>query len=288
MSHLDDSQKINSFTETSTIYSKVQHEKHGFKIFHPVIGSSCTSTHLTNTGFKQSITAGEHLFQSYFSNALIKLKLSAANIHAESATEQASYQSLLAFLHGLLPEKVFTKTKIHKASANLCNFEKESSLSCHCPKASEYYEPVWQSVMKGRFMYKDAYPDKDTVHSIFSDILVQNLSPLELLQVVMFHICDSVTVLCDRNNNCVNISSQHSESLNYLVSSFLKTVPRDATFQLFSQLYTFPFLQHLVKMIDTRGSTQQLHVHSSDSFFLYMILSSFGIWFEAPIPTASR
>ena len=273
----------------STIYSTVQHDKHGFKHFHPIIGADCTSTHLTNTGFKQSISTGEHLFKKYFSNTAIKLKPHTASLHAESVVHQSSYQSLLAFLHGLLPEKVFTKTKVHKTLDNLCYFEEHSSLSCLCPKANELYKFVHQSVVKGRFMFKDIYPDLHIAQSLLGDVWTKDLSPLELFRVVMFHICDNLSTLCDSNRNCVNISSlDQVESLNYLVSNFFKTVSHDATFQLFSRLYTFPFLQRLVTAIDERGSTPQLHVHSTDSYFLHILLSSLGIRFQNPIPTASR
>lgn len=285
----EESKKISSFTETSTIYSTVQLEKHGFKHFHPILGPSCTVSHLTNAGFKQSIAVGEHLFRSYFNNSVIKFKPDSASILAESIVDQPSYQSLIAFLHGLLPEKALVKTRVHKASGSFCHFKRESTLSCHCPKADDYYKPVLQSVHRGRFMFKDGYPGKDVVNSIFNEISTQNMSPLELFQVLMFHACDSINVICDKSNNCVNISAtEHVRPLSLQVSSFLKTVSQDATFQLFSQLHTFPFLQRLVTKIDTSDMVEKIHIYSGDSFFLHILLSSLGIRFEGPIPKASR
>lgn len=285
----EDSHKINSFTETSDIYSTVQHDKHAFKHFHPILGSSCTASHLTNIGIKQSIAVGEHLSNSYFSNSDIKLKPTSASMHAESIVDQSSYQSLLAFLHGLLPEKAFAKTKVHKTSGNFCHFARESAISCRCPKAEVLYKPVWQVVQRGRFMFKEGYSGKDTMNSIFTEISTQNLSPLELFQVLTFHACDSVDVICDRSNSCVNISAtEHIRPLTELVSSFLQTLSNDATFQLFSQLYTFPFFHQLVSKIDMTESDEKFHIYSGDGFYLHILLTSLGIRFEGPIPKASR
>ena len=285
----EDSHKINSFTETSNIYSTVQHGKHAFKHFHPILDSSCTPNHLTNAGIKQSIAVGEHLSQSYFSDSEIKLKPASGSIHAESIVDQSSYQSLLAFLHGLLPEKAFAKTKVHKTPGNLCHFARESAISCHCPKVEDLYKPIWQAVNRGRFMFKDGYLGRDIINTVFKEISTQNLSPLELFHVLTFHACDNIDVICDKSNSCVNISTtEHIGPLNEIVSSVLQTLSHDAAFQLFSQLYTFPFFHQLVSRIDMTDSEEKFHIYSGDGFYLHILLTSLGIRFEGPIPKASR
>lgn len=284
-----DSQKIKSFRETATIYSTVQHEKHGFKHFHPILSHSCSENHLQNAGLKQSITLGEHLYESYFNNPLIKLKPDSANILAEGIIDQASYQTLIAFFHGLLPEKAFAKIKVHKASGNFCHFNKQSTIFCHCPRANEDLKLAWQAIKRGKYMYKDGYLGKDVISSLFPQISTSNLSPLELYQTLKFHICDGINLICDKSNKCENISRiEHVAPLSQLVSSYLRTVSQDVTFQLFSQLHTFPFLHQLVTKIDSQDLKEKIHVYSSDSFFLHILLSSLGIRFEGPTPLASR
>lgn len=285
----EDSHKIHSFEEASAIYSVVQHDKHGFKHFHPVFKPTCTDTYLTDRGFKQSISSGEHLVQSYFSNTDSKLKPVSDNIQTESITEQESYHGLLAFLHGFLPEKVFANTKVHKASGNFCKFSKQSNISCHCRTANYLYKPVWQSLVKGQFLFKDAYVGTYMINSVFKEISTINLSLLELFQAMMFHVCDNVIVMCDKNNHCINITvPEHIDPVHQLVSGSLQTVSQDATFHFFSQLYSFPFLYQLVTKADNWRSTEQIHAYSGDSFFLHVLLSSLGIRFEGPIPMASR
>ena len=284
-----DSQKIHSFPESSRTYAAVQDNKHGFKQFHPISSPSCIGSYLTSTGFKQSISVGEQLSQSYFANSNVKFKPENNNVRAESTTEKLPYHSLLAFLHGFLPEKIFAKTKVQKVSGNFCNFDKKSNISCHCPTANHLYKPVWQSVMRGRYLYKDGYPGGSLINSIFTGMSTQNLSPMDLYISSMHHICDNINVVCDKSSNCLNISeTNHIEPVHQLVSSFLQTISQDPTFQLFSQLYTFPFLHGLVSKIDGHDTAERIYIYSGDRFFLHILLGSFGIRLNGPIPIASR
>ena len=244
---------------------------------------------MTSTGFKQSISIGEHLSQSYFENIKVKLKPDNDNIQAESITEQPPYHSLLPFLHGFLPEKIFAKTKVHKFSGNFCNFGKQLNISCHCRTANHLHKPVWLSIMRGRFLYKDGYPGTDLISSIFSGISTTNLSPIDLYQALLHHTCDNLNIVCDKNSNCLNMSdTDHIQPIHQFVSSFLQTVTHDPTFQLFSQLYTFPFLHGLVSKIDRQDRAERIHVHSGDRFFMQVLLGSLGIRLDGPIPIASR
>ena len=285
----EDSQKIHSFTESSRTYAAVQDNKHGFKHFHPILRSSCTGSYLTSTGLKQSISVGEQLSKSYFADSKIKFKPDNNNVRAESITEQLPYHSLLAFLHGFLPEKTFAKTKVQKVSGNFCNFDKKANISCHCRTANYLYKPVRQSVMRGRYLFKDGYPGKDLLNSIFDGISTQNLSPLDLYQSSMHHICDNLNVVCDKNSNCLNISEKdHIEPVLQIVSSFLQTLSHDPTFQLFSQLYTSPFLHGLVLKADRQDVAERIHIYSGDRLFLHVLLTSLGIRLKGSIPIASR
>ncbi|WAQ96213.1 PXYP1-like protein [Mya arenaria] len=255
-----------------------------FKSFFPTFPKQCTSHHLTPHGFHQAITIGNHLRVAYMSNRNHKkLQPLYSAIHVESVAKHDAYQSVLGVLHGMLPQKQFSKIKIHKSHRNFCDSPAVSLPSCQCAKTQELSPFISQALGSGRYAFKNSFPD---VH-IHSDIKLQ-LSNLQIYQLLMQYKCNNMTLACDQSKLCSTLKKSSTSDFYRSAVDHQKNIYSDPMFKSYSRLKSYPFLQRLLSHSVGAARNQSMFVSMGDKFFLQYVASSLHLTEDALQPLASR
>ncbi|KAK3601844.1 hypothetical protein CHS0354_041767 [Potamilus streckersoni] len=278
-----------SFKETADLYFASNRKKFGFNDFYPSTRSEvCHDGQLTPKEVVQFLTVGRNLQEAYFFRSFRNKYLPRADIlDINSMTTSAAFQSLVAFLHGFLPEKQLMKTSIRKSTENFCVSVNSSIDSCHCHYIDERLPQIQRAVQHGRFIFKDDFMPIAEVEKILNSPRRGQLSAIELYNLLMPLVC---------NYQCRKLTGHFmkftEEGMLLLInktSEHFITLSKDPVFKAFSHSYTYPFLEAMVKNIySKRSSDQKIHLYSGDLTFLLSLLTSLGTPIKEHIPPASR
>ncbi|KAL5013148.1 hypothetical protein ScPMuIL_007418 [Solemya velum] len=253
--------KINSFIETADIYKNVQRYKGAFKNYDLVPSSfPCRVGQLTSAGASGMIEIGEFLSHPYLADREMGKHLGEDHISVFSAVTEHAYQSTTAFLHGLLPEKLFAKTVVRKSLANFCS-EESDVMSCHCHKTLSLEENITESLNLDRADFdRHGVKLRGSFYQFLNDLCHSNENSRKnpLAKSDFTH---------DDVEQFINASG------NY-VSDFLKK----AYMVSFATLYTYPFITSLTKrMKNNDADDKKIFIYMADELFWYAMISSLDV-----------
>ncbi|KAL3866529.1 hypothetical protein ACJMK2_043822 [Sinanodonta woodiana] len=281
-----------SFKKTADLYFASNRNKLGFKGFpaspNPDV---CLHGELTPKGVVQLLTVGRSLQESYFTKSFRNRHLPRANVlDIHSITTSAAFQSLLAFLHGFLPEKQIVKTLIRKSSENFCTSINSSIDNCHCHYLDELFPRVQGAVQHGRFIFKDDFDSISDVENILNIPMRGKLSAVELYNLLMPQVCKGQNYQCHNfTGHFINFSEDGMLLLIKKTSEHFIALSRNPVFKAFSDSYAYPFIEAmLTNMYSTNWSQKRIHLYSGDVTFLISLLTSLGIPIEEQVPSATR
>ncbi|ESO99123.1 hypothetical protein LOTGIDRAFT_173865 [Lottia gigantea] len=130
-------QKLSNYKEVLSIHKNIMINKGGFKVYEPISTSGCKDRELSPLGIAQNIKLGEFIRKAYIHDLKTLKTLYRESVSfANSVQDVASYQSSMAFFHGLLCEKQFMTVNIHKVHDNLCS--RALGLNCKCQTLSQH------------------------------------------------------------------------------------------------------------------------------------------------------
>lgn len=280
--------KLDAFKQSLSGHYWGRRDHPELKTFHPTFPNICSKDHITVQGFEQVQEIGEHLRNAYLDKIDHKqLKPFYSSVFIESVQKGPSYQSTLAFLHSLLPQKQFEKTKIHIANSNFCD-KSGTDLPCDCVKLAELRPHITQALMSGRFMFKSSVPDDESLLQRFGLDPSEDISSLQLLQLMLQYKCNNISRTCDDENLCFVVNQEKLLVLHNRVVEFMHKVFRDPVFQKYAEMRTLPFLQQFVAMATRRAQNETLFLHLGDKFFVQFLKTSLGIQQKELTPLASR
>ena len=282
------SEKVETFAEVSEIYRVVQEDRHGFKGFHPSFKTDCTTNQVTSLGLHQMISLGEHFARAYFPQGLYsKLVPKASYIHVESAPHISTYQSLLSFLHGLLPEKQFTKVKVHKSLDNFCSLSNFKAKTCLCHYVEDLSPYISRALEKGQFMFKSDIYQSKLIDSLMGNCIERKVGGIELLESLMLYQCNNMSSLCLDGTSCLCPTERHFQQLYDISLTYIQHLCADPTFKTFSELETYPFLSRLFYR-SYSNADDRLNVYMGTRPFLQFLMTSLNVPQQEVMPLASR
>lgn len=203
------------------------------------------------------IDIGEFMSHSYLTRDEIGSNLSPDHISVFSAVTEGAYQSSTAFLHGLLPEKVFAKTVVRKSLANFCSDESDVE-SCHCHKTLMLEKNITESLNVERAVF-DRY--RLTLNGSFFQVLND---------------------LCHKNSTGPEepLTKYNSNLEEFVIASknYISDFLQKAYVVSFATLYTYPFVRSLIERIkNSTADDKRIFVYMTDDLFWYAMVSLFDI-----------
>lgn len=280
--------KLNNFKQSLDKQFVRRRDHPDLKTFQPKFPQECTRQHLTGQGFLQVSAVGNHLHKAYLDKPDHKqLKAHYSSVHVESVLTQSAYHSSLALLHSLLPEKQFEKSRIFLSRRNFCDKSESKLTSCRCAKISALSPHISQVMGIGRHMFKSSSPDLNIVKELFQLDSLDDISSLQLLQLLMQYECNNISPVCDDPQLC-HVSQDKLSVLHDVTVRYLHSVYTDPVFRTYSEIKSYPFLQQLVSRTTSDASNHTLFVYMGDQLFLQLLKTSLTVSFKEVTPLASR
>lgn len=248
----------------------------------------CESQQLLPLGIAQLINLGHYLQKIYIHRwKLEKSKIKPKRLDVKSISHESSFQSVIAFLHGFLPESHFPNLKIEKARNNFC--DKDSKVtSCKCAKNEEVYDLLQDAITQGIIHSKlDIKLENKTTYP--SGITGQNkMTPKQIQHLLTTHICSNQPVPC-YNSECFNTTPGFIERVFKLVDMTTKNLSQDKHFKEFSDLFMHPFISLVsYRLKNAKSLFEQLFVYSADESFILYLLTALKFPVRKSIRPASR
>lgn len=265
--------KVSTYADTISMYNEVQNIKDGFKSYkmYP-FHNLCKSYQMTPLGIKQQIILGENLQKNY-KGLVPKSGANAftSNVNFFSISDESSYQTILAFLHGFLSEKQFSNVFVHKSMDSFCINEER----CNCPKAERYVADFKRAVSKGQYIFKTAHKATSSAAEKLRNPDLEKASFLEIVRITMNRVCNKLQPVFNDQDLLLNRSI-----MNWLFTNadeHRALLNKNSQFQSFVRLYTYPFFHMISKQIDNLQNNAKFHVYSGEESLLIFIASALGI-----------
>ncbi|KAK3600118.1 hypothetical protein CHS0354_000142 [Potamilus streckersoni] len=281
-----------NFKKTADLYFASNRNKLGFKGFPASPNSEvCLEGELTPKGVVQLLTVGRNLQEAYFFRSFHNRYLPKAEIlDIHGITTSVAFQSLLAFLHGFLPEKQIVKTLIWKSSKNFCSSVNSSIDNCHCNYLDELLPQIQRAVHHGHFIFKDDFISIAEVEKTLNSPRKGKLSAVELYSLLMPLVCKGLNYQC--HNLTGHFMKFTKDGMLLLINKTFEhfiSLSKDPVFRTFSDSYSYPFLEAMVtNTYSKRWLDKRIHLYSGDQTFLISLLTSLGTSIEEHIPPATR
>lgn len=280
---------LHKFQTGTDIYKHVNHNSH-FSQLHPTFPVNCTQNHLASQGFKQMMSIGKHLANSYLSRQTHK-KLTGqySSVHVSSIPSQTSYHSLLAFLYGFLSEKQLYKTKVHESRGDFCEFNELNLTTCNCAKIREISPFAYKSVAKGSFLFKDSVPYESQLAELMRIGKMNETSAVEVFQLLMQYKCDgSSQLMCQYHGLCHLINDYNLTELYKILAKSHLSLYTDSNFRKHSELRVYPFLEQLMLKAGKPNPQHTVNIYMGDKHFMQYLMSTLDVFKQQVMPMASR
>ncbi|XP_046370558.2 2-phosphoxylose phosphatase 1-like isoform X2 [Haliotis rufescens] len=277
--------KVQSFPEVADIYRHMRSKKDGFKIFRPYPDSPfCEYEELSPLGTTQHILLGEYIGRKYSKFGFDEPYSVEGMLTAHCIQDEAAYQSIFAFLHGLLHEKDFVSTTVQKSLNNFCQIY--PSHRCSCPKSDFLQHQIAKVVRRGFHIFKETAKIERSINEKISIPYHTDIAPREIVSFLSSWVCDRRQHPC-KDGTCFNISISNLDDVFQSANDYLNHITSTTTFKSYAHLNVYPFFERLFKWLAGSGD-ERFSVMAAEEDFVVMVMTVLGLPVEQILPLASR
>ncbi|XP_067659009.1 2-phosphoxylose phosphatase 1-like [Haliotis asinina] len=277
--------KVQSLPEVADIYRHMRSRKDGFKIFRPYPDSPfCEYEELSPLGTTQHILLGEYMGKKYSTFGFDEPYSIERMLAAHCIQDEAAYQSIFAFLHGLLHEKDFVSTSVQKSLNNFCHMYPNQR--CSCPKSDFLQHQIAKAVRRGFHIFKGSAKVERGINAKLNLPYHTDIAPREIVSFLSSWVCDGRQHPCKRGT-CFNISISNLNDVFQSANDYLNHMTSTVSFKSYAHLNVYPFLERMFKWLHG-AEYERFSVMAAEEDFVVMVMTVLGLPVEQVLPLASR
>ena len=286
--------RLASYIPTMIAYRRRENPKSSFKSWslYPT-RTFCEGAQLTGFGAHQQLVSGDYLHNKYIQKwQLFGEEFSPDQLLVKSTEYSRTYQSIIAFLFGILPRFNLTELHIERFQSTVFCSEKETGIKCYCPRAFEYKQK--SDRLMGAIDRNNSNYSSLVTH--LSDIFAVPRHQLPWLSamwdILMSPGCHNLSLPCGSTGKCVTPSLIQRIG-NVLKEEELSRInpQTDFHFYKYAHIAMFPVLLEVAKRMEntTKQRTPiKLAVYSGHDITLTPLAAVLGINMGEWPPYASR
>ncbi|XP_046556700.1 uncharacterized protein LOC124265890 isoform X2 [Haliotis rubra] len=283
--HRSSHPKVQSLPEVADIYRHMKSKKDGFKIFRPYPDSPfCEYEELSPLGTTQHILLGEYMGKKYSKFGFDEPYAIEGMLAAHCIQDEAAYQSIFAFLHGLLHEKDFVSTSVKKSLNNFCQMY--PSHRCSCPKSDFLQHQIAKAVRRGFHIFKESAKVERGINEKINLPYHTEIAPREIVSFLSSWVCDGRQHPC-KDGTCFNISISNLNDVFQSTNDYLNHITSTVSFKSYAHLNVYPFFERMFKWLHGSGY-ERFSVMAAEEDFVVMVMTVLGLPVEQVLPLASR